>query len=241
MSRNGRMLLWIIFLGQDSPWRTLQGHSLLLGRLSHAGSKRVNGRSHHELRVYEAAMKLTLSSPSFVSLSSHFQHPQQTSLSLLPHPFLAQLPFLKGCCCCCCCCGTSVVSDSVQPHRWQPTRLPCPWDSPGQNTGVGCHFLLQCMKVKSESEVAQSCPTLSDPMDCSLSGSSIHGIFQARVLDWVLKGWLSANPVPLTGHTCSLCFSTADALAQEEKWWELWPRWVPLLYSHLQSSLLLAP
>ena len=60
------------------------------------------------------------------------------------------------------------MSDSVQPHRWQPTRLPCPWDSPGKNTGVGCHFLLQCMKVKSESETAQSCPTLSNPMDCSL-------------------------------------------------------------------------
>ena len=79
---------------------------------------------------------------------------------------------------------TSVVSDSVRPHRWQPTRLPRPWDSPGKNTGVGCHFLLQCMKVKSESEVTQSCPTLSDPMDCSLPSSSIHGIFQARVLEW---------------------------------------------------------
>ena len=61
----------------------------------------------------------------------------------------------------------------------------CPWDSPGKHTGVGCHFLLQCMKMKSESEVAQSCWTLSDPMDCSLPGSSIHGIFQARVLEWV--------------------------------------------------------
>ena len=79
----------------------------------------------------------------------------------------------------------SVVSDSVQPNRQQPTRLPRPWDSLGKNTGVGCHFLLQCMKVKSESEVAQSCPTLSDPTDCSLPGSSIHGIFQARVLEWV--------------------------------------------------------
>ena len=78
----------------------------------------------------------------------------------------------------------SVVSDSVQPRRWQPTRLPHPWDSPGKNTGVGCHFLLQCMKVKGESEVAQSCPTLSDPIDCSLPGSSIHRIFQARVLEW---------------------------------------------------------
>ena len=58
------------------------------------------------------------------------------------------------------------------------------WDSPGKNTGVGCHFLLQCVKVKSASEVAQSCPTLSDPMDCSPPGSSIRGIFQARVLEW---------------------------------------------------------
>ena len=67
---------------------------------------------------------------------------------------------------------------------WQPTRLPHPWDSPGKNTGVGCHFLLQCMKGKSESEVAQSCPTLSDPMDCSPPGSAVHGIFQARALEW---------------------------------------------------------
>ena len=85
---------------------------------------------------------------------------------------------------CCCCKVASVESDFVRPHRWQPTRLPRPWDSPGKNTGVGCHFLLQCMKVKSESEVAQSCRTLSDPMDCSLPGSSVHGIFQARVLEW---------------------------------------------------------
>ena len=76
------------------------------------------------------------------------------------------------------------MSDSVRPHRRQPTRLPRPWVSPGKNTGVGCHFLLQCMKVKSEGEVTQSCPTLSDPMDCSPPGSSIHGIFQARVLEW---------------------------------------------------------
>ena len=76
------------------------------------------------------------------------------------------------------------MSDSVRPHRRQPTRLLRPWDSPGKNTGVGCHFLLQCRKVKSASEVAQSCPTLSDPMDCNLTGSSVHGIFQVRVLEW---------------------------------------------------------
>ena len=72
------------------------------------------------------------------------------------------------------------MSDSVRPHRQQPTRLPRPWDSPGKNTGVGCHFLLQCMKVKSESEVAQSCLTLSDPMDCSLPGFSVHGIVPGK-------------------------------------------------------------
>ena len=83
-----------------------------------------------------------------------------------------------------CCSVASVVSDSVRPHRWPPTRLLCPWDSPGKNTGVSCHFLLQCMKVKREKEVAQSCPTLTDPMDCSLPGSSVHGILQARVLEW---------------------------------------------------------
>ena len=86
---------------------------------------------------------------------------------------------------CCCSCVVSVVSDSVRPHSRQPTRLPRPWDSPGKNTGVGCHCLIQCIKVKSESEVIQSCLTLSDPMDCSLPGSSALGIFLARVLEWV--------------------------------------------------------
>ena len=73
---------------------------------------------------------------------------------------------------------------TLRPQRRQPTRLPHPWDSPGKNTGVGCHFLLQCIKVKRESEVAQLCPTLSDPMDCSPPGSLVHGIFQTRVLEW---------------------------------------------------------
>ena len=90
------------------------------------------------------------------------------------------------------------MSKSVQPHRWQPTRLPRPWDSPGKNTGVGCHFLLQCMKMKSESEVTQLCLTLSDPMDCSLTGFSVHMIFQARVLEWgaiaFSKQWHTTQP-----------------------------------------------
>ena len=88
-----------------------------------------------------------------------------------------------------------------------------PWDSPGKNTGVGCHFLLQCMKVKSESEVTQSCPTLCNPMDCSLPGSSIHGIFQARVLEWGAIAFsvgailLAERKWPLPEHSCSLLTS----------------------------------
>ena len=82
-----------------------------------------------------------------------------------------------------------------------PTRLPHPWDSPGKNAGVGCHFLLQCMKVKSESEVAQSCLTLHDPMDCSPPGSSVHGIFQARVLEW--------GAIAFSGCSCWVRFNCA--------------------------------
>ena len=96
----------------------------------------------------------------------------------------------------------SVVSNPVRPHRRQPTRLPRPWDSPGKNTGVGCHVLLQCMKVKSESEVAQSSPTLRNPIECSPPGSSVHGIFQARGLEWgasaFSKHFFNTSPVSET-------------------------------------------
>ena len=129
----------------------------------------------------------------------------------------------------------------MRPHRRQPTRLSCPWDSPGKNTGVACYFLLQCMKVKSESEAAQSCLTLHDPMDWSLPGSSVHGIFQVRVLEWVpialsnIEGHMALNiyssfsiwyiywknphlgpdPVLVTGHT--IAYKTDTILALEEK------------------------
>ena len=82
---------------------------------------------------------------------------------------------------------------TVRPHRRQPTRLCCPWDPPGRNTGVGCHFLLQGMKVKSENEFAQLHLSLRDPMDCSPPGSAVHGIFQARVLEWVAIAF--SNPL----------------------------------------------
>ena len=92
---------------------------------------------------------------------------------------------------------------TLWPHRRQPTRLRRPWDSPGKNTGVGSHFLLQCMKVKSESEVAQSCPTLIDPMDCSPPGSSVHGILQARVLEWGAIAFSTCPPSPkLNNPSC---------------------------------------
>ena len=94
------------------------------------------------------------------------------------------------------------MSDSVQPHRRPPTRPLCPWDSPGKNTGVGCHFLLQCMKVNSESEVAQSSPTRSDPMDCSPPGSSARGIFQAKALEW---GAIAFSKESESRRACKLC------------------------------------
>ena len=90
----------------------------------------------------------------------------------------------------------------VRPHRRQPIRLLCPWDSPGKNTGVGCHFLLQCMKVKSESEVAQLCPTLSDPMVCSLPGSSVHGFSRQDLAANILVKF------PLIFFFCKLVFLT---------------------------------
>ena len=103
------------------------------------------------------------------------------------------------------------MSDSVRPHGLQPTRLLRPWDSPGKNTGVVCHFLLQCMKVESESEVAQSCLTLSNPIDCSLPGSSIHGIFRATVLKWgaiassQIVSQVSVNSIFIVFDSCCLC------------------------------------
>ena len=98
----------------------------------------------------------------------------------------------------------------MRPHRRQPTRLPHPWDFPGKNTGVDCHFLLQCMQVKSECEDAQSYPTLSDPMDCSLPGSSIHGIFQSRVLEWGAIAFSGGLDWPLSYFwTTSLGFQDA--------------------------------
>ena len=83
-----------------------------------------------------------------------------------------------------CLCSVTKSHPTLCNPRRQPTRLRRPWDSPGKNTRVGCHFLLQCMRVKSESDVTESCPTLGDPMDYSSPGSSVHGIFQARVLEW---------------------------------------------------------
>ena len=133
------------------------------------------------------------------------------------------------------------MSDSVRPHRWEPARLPHPWDSPGNNTEVGCHFLLQCIKMKSESEVTQSCLTVSDPMDCSLSGSSIRGIFQARLLEWVTSAfsvkWLQPLYITLQQilKRTSLQFSVnpqIPLLHQYPKGYE---------YSHACTQVLRAP
>ena len=154
------------------PWRRKwQPTPVFLPGKSH-GQRGLEGYSLWGCRESDMTEK------KIICLSSHYLSINHLScwLCLCGEPWLTH--------CCCCCWVASVVSDSVWPHRRQPNRLLCPWDPPGKNTGVSCHFLLQCMKVKSETEVAQSCPTLSDPMDCSLPGFSIHGIFQARVLEW---------------------------------------------------------
>ena len=121
----------------------------------------------------------------------------------------------------------------MRSHRRQPTRLPRLWDSPGKNTGVGCHFLLQCMKVKSESEVAQSCPTLRDPMNYSLPGSSVHGIFQARVLEWGAIAFSAIHH-----YTWINVIFQAEASCSQQ--WEVPPRLLTLLRyaSYFLSSLI---
>ena len=124
------------------------------------------------------------------------------------------------------------MSDSVRPHRRQPTRFPRPWDSPGKNTGVGCHFLLQWVKVKSESEVAQSCPSLSDCLDCSLPGSSAHGIFQAGVLKchcllriiWCLP--LIQHQVLHTEEEFSACSTLPCGPWKQSKWDPYITQWI---------------
>ena len=103
-------------------------------------------------------------------------------------------------------------------HRQQPTRLPHPWDSPGKNTGMGYHFPLQCMKVKSESEVAQSYLTLGDPMDCSLPGSSIHGIFQARVLEWGAIAFSKKDSI-CSSYYCAIHFITISFSPHDNRLW----------------------
>ena len=102
-------------------------------------------------------------------------------------------------------------------HRRQPTRLPRPWDSPAKNTGVGCHSLLQCMKVKSEREVIQLCPILRDPMDCSPPGSSIHGIFQARVLEWGAIALLRGGKELLSTY-CMTCPENTGSSPSQKKY-----------------------
>ena len=134
----------------------------------------------------------------------------------------------------------------MRPHRWQPTRLPCPWDSPGKNTGVGFHFLLQCMKVKRENEVAQSCPTPSDPMDCSLPGSSVHGTFQAKVLEWVAIAFskcslgISNILEKISGLCLSIVFLYSFTMIAEEGFLSLLAiLWNPAFkWIYLSSSLL---
>ena len=166
-----------------------------------------NHRGRLNSAPYICLSCLTLATPLCSFLGNTVGTHISSSSHWFPRPVLT----------CCCCCIALVVSNSVRPHRRQPTRLPHPWDSPGKKTGVGCHCLLQCMKVKSESEVAQSCLPLSDPMDCSAPGSSIHGIFQARVLEW---GAIAILQYLKKGSSTSY-IATAFMLAYGHPWLEI--------------------
>ena len=131
------------------------------------------------------------------------------------------------------------MSDSVRPHRQQPTRLPRSWDSPGKNTGVGCQCFLQCMKVKSEREVAQSCPTLSDPLDCSPPGSSVHGVFQARVLEWDALAFSRGSCRPTdrsrVSHIVGRRFYCLRLIRVKSA--RPWSAWMSLLKHYFEGSL----
>ena len=130
------------------------------------------------------------------------------------------------------------MSDSVRPHRWQPTRFPHPWDSPGKNTGVGCHCLLQCMKVKSKSEVAELCPTLSDPMDCGPPGSSVHGIFRARVLEWGAIAF--SESYPEVNYLAEAFMLLRICLQCRRRWFDPWVGKIPLEGEMATHSRILA-
>ena len=130
------------------------------------------------------------------------------------------------------------MSDYVRPHRWQPTRLPHTWDSPGKNAGVGCHFLLQCMKVKTENEVAQLCLPLSNLMNCSPPSSSIHGIFQARVLKWsayLLRHWPQPCIIQWNYEPCRVGPPTMDG-----SWWRVLTKHGPLEKGMANHFIILA-
>ena len=111
------------------------------------------------------------------------------------------------CCCCCYCYVTSVVSDSVRPHRQQPTRLLRPWDSPGKNTGVGCHFLLQCMKVKMKVKLLSHVRLFETPRTAAYQAPPSMGFFQARVLGWVAIAFSEDHRRCLSKfHVCVLIY-----------------------------------
>ena len=148
--------------------------------------------------------------PSCINVLKNLVLKRDTHFSYLSSLMSIHFLILRQYICLCCCQVASVVSDSVRPHGQQPTRLLRPWDSPGKNTGVGCHFLLQCMKVESESEVTQSCLTLSYPIDCCLPGSSIHGIFRATVLEW---GAIAFSPEDsATAKSRQSCLTLCDPI-----------------------------
>ena len=185
MATSSSILAWRI------PWTEEPGRLQSIGWVGHNWATISYSQPHMRKRSENLFVR---DKKTFKELSLSYSSRHSHQLS----------PIIKLLCKACVYVSSSVLSNSLQPHGLGPTRLLCPWNSPGKNTGVGCHFLLQCMKVKSESEVTQSCLALLDPMDSSLPGSSVHGIFQARVLEWVAilfsKG--SSQPSDWTQVSC---------------------------------------
>ena len=111
----------------------------------------------------------------------------------------------------------SVVSDSVRPHRRLPSRLPRPWDSPGKNTGVGCHFLLQCRKVKSEREVAQSCPTLATPWTAAYQAPPSMGFSRQKYWSRVPLPSLQRSPTEALRRNAETQSKKGESKVSEEE------------------------
>ena len=192
--------------------------------------------------VSDSVTPWTAARQASLSITNSHSYPNSCPLNQWCHPTISSsvVPFSY----CYCCCVASVVSRSGWPQRWQTTRLPHPWDSPGKNTGVGCHFLLQCMKVKSESEVTQLCPTLWDSVDCRLPGKrtgvGCHCLlcpFSSRPQSFPASGsFQMSQPFASGGQSLGVSASISVLPMNTQDWSPLgWTSWISLQSNGLSN------